>query len=82
MFVQVELGRARLEDGDALLLCSDGLTEMVPEDRIARVLREARSSGDACRRLVDYALEAGGSDNVTVIVARYRIPKAAERLEP
>jgi serine/threonine protein phosphatase PrpC len=81
MFVQVELGRARLEDGDALLLCSDGLTEMVPEDRIAQVLREARSSDDACRRLVDYALEAGGSDNVTVIVARYRIPSAAERLE-
>jgi hypothetical protein len=48
---------------------------MVPEDRIARVLRESRSSEDACRRLVDYALEAGGSDNVTVIVARYRIPK-------
>jgi PPM family protein phosphatase len=81
MFVQVELGRARLDDGDALMLCSDGLTEMVPEDRIAQVLREARSSGDACRRLIDYALEAGGSDNVTVVVARYRIPKAAARLE-
>jgi PPM family protein phosphatase len=74
-FVQVELKRSRLEDGDRLLLCSDGLTDMVPEERIAAVLQEARTSADACRRLVDSALEAGGKDNVTVVVARYRIPE-------
>jgi protein phosphatase len=74
-FVQVELKRSRLEDGDRLLLCSDGLTDMVPEESIARVLRETRSSSDACRRLIDYALEAGGKDNVTVVVAKYRIPE-------
>jgi protein phosphatase len=73
-FVQVELKRSRLEDGDQLLMCSDGLTDMVPDDVIARVLKEARTSAQACRRLVDYALEAGGRDNVTVVLGRYRIP--------
>jgi protein phosphatase len=74
-FVQVELKRSRIHDGDRLLLCSDGLTDMVPEDRIALVLSEARSSSEACRRLLDEALEAGGKDNVTAVVARYRIPE-------
>jgi PPM family protein phosphatase len=78
-FVQVELKRSRLEDGDSLLLCSDGLTDMVPETRVAGVLREASSSADACRRLVDLALEAGGKDNVTAVVARYRVPPEVGR---
>jgi protein phosphatase len=73
-FVQVDLKRSRLEDGDRLLLCSDGLTEMVPDESIAKVLERARSSSEACRHLVEVALEEGGKDNVTVIVARYRIP--------
>src|SRR5262249_46793038 len=73
--VQVQLKRSRLEDGERLLLCSDGLTEMVPEETIAKVLAAEKSSADACRRLVDLALEAGGKDNVTVIVGRYRIPQ-------
>jgi serine/threonine protein phosphatase PrpC len=76
-FAQVELRRSRLEDGDRLLLCSDGLTEMVGEDAIARVLASAGPSAEACRRLVDLALEAGGKDNVTVVLAGYRIPDAA-----
>jgi protein phosphatase len=75
-FVQVELKRSRLEDGDQVLLCSDGLTEMVPDETIARTLARAASSADACRQLVDLALEAGGKDNVTVVLARYQIPAA------
>jgi protein phosphatase len=73
-FVQVDLKRSRLEDGDQLLLCSDGLSEMVADEAIARALGAARSSAQACRKLVDLALEAGGKDNVTVVLARYRIP--------
>lgn len=73
-FVQVELKRWRLDDGDQLLLCSDGLTEMVPDEAIAHTLTGARSSTEACRKLVDLALEGGGKDNVTVALARYRIP--------
>jgi serine/threonine protein phosphatase PrpC len=75
-FAQVELKRARIGDGDQLLLCSDGLTDMVPDDVIARELRAPGGSAEVCRRLVDLALEAGGKDNVTVVLGRYRIPQA------
>jgi PPM family protein phosphatase len=73
-FVQVELKHARLSDGDQLMLCSDGLTDMVPEDVIARELAAPGRASAICRRLVDLALEAGGKDNVTVVLARYRFP--------
>ena len=74
VFAQVELKHFRIEDGDRLLVCSDGLTEMVPEETLARVLGEGDPAAKTCQRLVDLALEAGGKDNVTVIVAGYRIP--------
>lgn len=73
-FVQVELSRSRLEDGDQLLLCTDGLTEMVAEEAIAGVLSSPGPAARACGSLVDLALEGGGKDNVTVVLARYRIP--------
>jgi serine/threonine protein phosphatase PrpC len=64
------VGLEDLEPGDVLLLCTDGLTKHVPDDRIAAVLGEAGGAEAACRQLVTAALEDGGSDNVTVIVAR------------
>src|SRR5262249_21772968 len=76
-FVQVDVGRWRLENGDRLLLCSDGLTEMVSEKQIATVLASDAPSATVCRKLIDLALQAGGEDNVTVVLARYRIPEAA-----
>ncbi len=72
--VAVEVQRHQLADGDTLLLCSDGLTEMVPDDRIAEVLGRPCAAEEACRALVGLALEGGGLDNVTVVVARYRFP--------
>jgi serine/threonine protein phosphatase PrpC len=63
-----------LEDGDCVLLCTDGLTEMVPEQRIAQVLQTEPTAEKACRRLVEEALQGGGKDNVTVVVARYQFP--------
>ncbi|WP_165367358.1 PP2C family protein-serine/threonine phosphatase [Phytoactinopolyspora endophytica] len=53
--------------GDRLLLCSDGLTDLVPDETVATILSEG-SPTDAARRLVDAALEAGGKDNVTCVV--------------
>jgi protein phosphatase len=67
-----EVQQLRLSDGDQILLCTDGLTDMVKQEAIAGILREAKSSNDACRALVDNALENGGRDNVTVVLARYR----------
>src|SRR5262245_49787952 len=72
--VKAEVQRLQLADGDCLLLCTDGLTEMVPDDLVARVLRKTGGVEEDCRTLVDLALQRGGRDNVTVIVARYRFP--------
>jgi len=63
-----------LHDDDQLLLCTDGLTDMVEEAEIERILNNTDSAKLSCRRLVDLALGNGGIDNVTVIVARYSIP--------
>lgn len=63
-----------LRDSDQLLLCTDGLTDMVDDVDIELVLNSATSAKSACRSLVDLALKNGGRDNVTVIVARYSIP--------
>jgi len=57
--------------GDIYLLCSDGLTDMVGEDRIAATIRELGAEGDRCAaRLVELANENGGRDNVSVVLVR------------
>ena len=58
-----------LSAGDVILLCSDGLTNMVEESRVRLTLAGA-TPREAARRLVDMANEGGGQDNITVIVAR------------
>jgi serine/threonine protein phosphatase PrpC len=69
--VKVECHRIELEADDILLLCSDGLTEMVPDDRIAAVLQAHRDPREACERLLAEANLHGGKDNITVIAARF-----------
>jgi PPM family protein phosphatase len=59
-----------LRPGDQVLLCSDGLTEAVDDDRIARVLSDADDGNAACRSLIDTANAAGGPDNITVVLLR------------
>jgi PPM family protein phosphatase len=72
--LEPEVQTAQLFDGDELLLCSDGLTDMVDDQTIANILGEKETATEACRALVDRALENGGKDNVTVVVARYQLP--------
>jgi protein phosphatase len=67
--------RAGLADGDQLLLCTDGLTDMVDESAILAMLQGAASADEACHALVAAALDKGGKDNVTVALARYRFPQ-------
>lgn len=69
--VKVELHKVGLRPDDVLLLCSDGLTGMVSEGEIARVLRDETDPEAACRRLVARANEEGGKDNITAVVARF-----------
>lgn len=67
-----DLYHYKIEDGDRLLLCTDGLTDMVDESTIANELRRAANASDACQGLVNVALDHGGRDNITAIVAIYR----------
>jgi protein phosphatase len=69
----VQLQHLRMENGDGVLLCTDGLTDLVADDVIERAVRDAGPSAAVCRSLVDLALEAGGKDNVTVVFGKYRI---------
>ena len=67
----MECHRIELYPDDTLLLCSDGLTEMVNDDRIHAALEADYEPRTACERLVAEANERGGKDNVSVIVARF-----------
>lgn len=69
--VKVELHEVDLHADDVLLMCTDGLTDMVPEQRIVEHLRNSREPRQACERLIDEANERGGRDNVTAIVAQF-----------
>jgi protein phosphatase len=62
--------RVRMARDAVVLLCSDGLTKHVGDDAIAGVLRTMRGSEQACRDLLQLALDGGGSDNVTVLIGR------------
>jgi protein phosphatase len=75
--INVELRFIGLEDHDQVLLCTDGLTEMVAEADIADVLAAAPTAEAACRQLVDHANSRGGKDNVTAVVTRYHIAPIA-----
>src|SRR5215468_5035055 len=55
---------------DVYLICSDGLTSMVPESRVAEVVANAPSLSSAGRTLIDLANDAGGRDNITVVLFR------------
>jgi len=70
--VDVEMHKIRLESGDQVLLCSDGLTGEVPDEAILKVLNEAQPE-QACRRLVALANDARGADNITAVVARFDV---------
>ena len=56
--------------GNVLLLCSDGLTKHVSDERLRERLRSMTSAKQVCEDLLEEALEGGGSDNITVIVGR------------
>jgi PPM family protein phosphatase len=69
--VNVEAHALEVEAGDRLLICSDGLTEMVTNDVIAATLRAEPDPEPACRTLLAQAIEAGGRDNITLLIVRF-----------
>jgi serine/threonine protein phosphatase PrpC len=74
----VDVYKLSLERDDILLLCTDGLYNMVPDDQLRDVLIFSPNAEAACRKLVDLANENGGSDNITVIVSHFLAPKLEE----
>ncbi|MBW1803349.1 MAG: serine/threonine-protein phosphatase [Deltaproteobacteria bacterium] len=68
--VQADSGWDKREKGDIFVLCSDGLTDMINDERIKDVLNAGDSVEDIANRLIDAANDAGGKDNVSVIVCR------------
>lgn len=79
--VDVDTQERRLNNGDLLLLCTDGLTRMVPDADIAATLGAVPDAAAVCDRLVKTAVERGGRDNVTVAAARVAGPQWWERLK-
>jgi protein phosphatase len=71
--VHVEVHKIALQDGDIVLLCSDGLSEPLGDEELAGILDGAQSPRETCRELIKRTLERGAPDNVTAIVAQYRV---------
>jgi serine/threonine protein phosphatase PrpC len=75
--VDVDTTVVPVEAGDRILLCSDGLSDMVPEGQISEILADSPDDPETpARRLLSTALDAGGTDNVTVVVVDVREQEA------
>jgi serine/threonine protein phosphatase PrpC len=72
---QIDVERFRIFDGDIILLCTNGLTDVVNEEVIATVLVADRPPDEISETLVAKAVANGGIDDTTVVVARYRVPE-------
>ncbi|NLL47897.1 MAG: Stp1/IreP family PP2C-type Ser/Thr phosphatase [Firmicutes bacterium] len=68
--VEIEIIETELEPGTLILLCTDGLTDLVDDQQIAKTLQGDFYASNLARDLVDLANELGGVDNITVIVAK------------
>jgi protein phosphatase len=80
--VEVDVQTVPAKPGDVFLICSDGLTTMVPDEQIAHILAGATSMEAAVRALVDEANRAGGRDNVTALAFRLEDAAAPARVAP
>lgn len=69
--IKVDLTRQQVRRGDALVICSDGLSGQVTKEEIASVVHRGDDLVKICSTLVDMANERGGPDNVTVVVAQF-----------
>lgn len=65
----------RLFDDDTLLLCTNGLTDVVQDDTISQVLASRRTQVEQCDALVDLALASGSQDDATAVLVNYHVPK-------
>ena len=71
--ISPEYNECSLNQEDKVLLCSDGLWDMLPDEEIQRIVMEKGTPEETCRRLTEKANEAGGDDNITVVLVEYGI---------
>ena len=77
--MRVEIEHATMMPADRLLLCTNGLTDVVREDEIADALALRRRPDDDCQHLVDLAVLTGSTDDITAMVADYRTVRASDK---
>jgi PPM family protein phosphatase len=80
--VEIDLNAFDLEPGDVCVVCCDGLTGMLTDERIAEILTLESDLEKACQRLIDESNENGGIDNITVALARWQPDAAAAAPAP
>jgi len=68
--LDIDIGERQLMPGDAVLLCTDGLHDIVSDDEIARTVGMSNDPDKACMGLVKLARARGGHDNITVVIVR------------
>lgn len=78
--VEIDTLSYPLRPGDVILLCSDGLTSMIPERQVELALVQSGSLTEGAQRLIDEANAAGGRDNITVVL--FRVEEAGDGREP
>jgi serine/threonine protein phosphatase PrpC len=71
---RIDIERFQLDDGDVVLVCTNGVTDAVDEDAISGVLSTTVSADEKCRSLVERAAASGAEDDATAVIAQYRIP--------
>jgi PPM family protein phosphatase len=77
--VDIDLHSHQVRNGDVFLICSDGLTSMVREDRVRQIMVDSSSLDDAAGALIEEANRRGGRDNITVVM--FRVASDADRSE-
>jgi serine/threonine protein phosphatase PrpC len=76
---KIQIGQFRLQHDDCVLLCTNGLTDVVDDQSGAAILRQSRKLDERCQALVDLALARGAADNVTATLAEYSVPGGTVR---
>ena len=67
---EVSLYNVPLQPGDRLLLCSDGLNDMVTDEKLLEISRSQATPAEACKVMIEAAKSAGGNDNITTIIVQ------------
>jgi serine/threonine protein phosphatase PrpC len=75
--VTIDAFQENLDENESLLLCSDGLWEMLSDDKIKEIVLAAKTPDEACQALVDAANSAGGHDNIAAVLVRLGSPIAS-----